>query len=53
MSLRRGDYRKLSERINVLKSDISNATVSSDRETSMVLTKLDEAEMWFNKIAVQ
>ena len=53
MSMRRNDFRKISERIHILKADIENATFTPDRATSMVITKLDEAGMWLDKVTIQ
>lgn len=53
MGMRRNDFRKISERIHILKADIDNATITPDRATSIVITKLDEAEMWLDKVGIE
>lgn len=52
MALYRREYRSIADTLMAIQVTLENAP-DRDRETTMVLTKLEEAQLWLTKVRIR
>lgn len=52
VALYRREYRSIADTLNAIQVTLENAP-ERDRETTMVVTKLEEAQLWLTKVRIR